>query len=455
MAASLSVTAQQQGSTTRYVYDENGRQHAVISPTGEAVVNENDAAANITSIQRLAADALALFAFSPHEGLPGDHVTFTGVGFGGGVSNVSFNGVSALVISVSPSTVIAEVPAAATTGLVTITTPRGSVTTATPFTIAGLRVTPSFARIDFGQSGQFTAQVFPSTLNQTVTWSVNGIDGGNTTVGTISATGIYTAPTKEISPVTIRATSAVDSLRFGEAQVQVRDPNNLQSAYAASVAVQFGSVATSQALVAAPLAVQYGDKDSLQGALARPVAVQYGNSSVAGTALSPLVSVQRGGSTQAAALTQPVSVQYGSEAGQETVSSAAVSATTGPYIAVISPKNVSRGATVTVTFTGVNLFGATNLRFINSSGTLDTSIVATNLSVSADGTTLTATLGVASGAALGPRIVVVTTPTGDTMSVDTGTNIVQIVSPGERLGLSSEALGFRIQSHHQPSLQHS
>ena len=67
-AASLSVTAQQQGSTTRYVYDENGRLHAVISPMGEAVVYEYDAAGNITSIQRLAADALALFGFSPHEG---------------------------------------------------------------------------------------------------------------------------------------------------------------------------------------------------------------------------------------------------------------------------------------------------------------------------------------------------------------------------------------------------
>lgn len=431
MAASLTVTAQQQGNTTRYVYDENGRLHAVISPTGEAVVYEYDAAGNITSIQRLAADALALFSFSPHEGLPGDHVTFTGVGFGDGVSNVSFNGVSAQVISVSPSTVVAAVPEAATTGLVTITTPRGSVTTPTPFTIAGLRVLPSFARIDFGQSGQFTAQVLPSTLDQTVTWSVNGVNGGNSTVGTISAAGVYTAPTKEISPVTIRATSVVDSLRFGEAQVQVRDPNNLTTAFAAPLAVQFGSVSTSQGIVAAPMAVQYGDKDSLQGALAKPVAVQYGNSPVAGTALSPLVSVQRGGSSlQSAALTPPVAVRYGNEAGQGTIYGAAVSATTGPYVAMISPKNVSRGATVTVTFTGVNLFGATNLRFINSSGTLDTtSIVATNLSVSSDGTTLTATLAVSSGAAIGSRIVVVTTPNGDSMIVDTGTNIIQIVSP--------------------------
>jgi len=431
VAASLSVTAQQQGGTTRYVYDENGRLHAVISPTGEAVVYEYDAAGNITSVQRLAADALALFAFAPHEGLPGDHVTFTGVGFGGGVSNVSFNGVSAQVISVAPSAVVAAVPEGATTGPVTITTPGGSVTTPIPFTIAGLRVSPSFAKIDFGQTGQFTAQVFPSTLDQTVVWSVNGIEGGSPAVGTISAAGIYTAPTSEVPPVTIRATSVADSLRFGEAQVQVRDPNNLTSAFAASVAVQFGSVSTSRAIVTSPVAVQYGDKNSLQGALARPVAVQYGNSPVAGTAISPSVSVQRGGSsTQSAALTPPVAVRYGNEAGQGTLYSAAVSATTGPYLTSISPASVSRGATVTVTFTGVNLFGATNLRFINSSGTLDTtSVVASNLSVSADGTTLTATLAVSGGAALGGRVVVVTTPSGDSMIVNVGTNVIQIVSP--------------------------
>jgi YD repeat-containing protein len=429
VAVSLSVNAQQ-GGTTRYVYDENGRLHVVISPTGEAVVYEYDAAGNLTSIQRLPANTLVLFAFSPHEGLPGDRVTFTGVGFGDGVSNVSFNGVSAHIVSVVPSTVVAEVPEGATTGLVTITTPHGSVTTTTPFTIAGLRVTPSFARIDFGQSGQFTAQVFPSTLDQTVTWSVNGITGGNTNIGTISAAGIYTAPTQEISPVTIRATSVADSLRFGEAQVQVRDPNNLQSAFANSIAVQYGSVSSSQGIVAAPLAIQYGDNDSLQGALALPVTVQYGNSSVSGTAFSASVSVQRGGSSsQSAALTPPVSVQYGGEGGQVELRSPAVSATTGPYIASISPRNLSRGASVSVTFSGVNLFGATNLRFINTSGTNDATIVVTNLSVSADGTTLTATLSIPSGAALGNRIVVVATPNGDSMIVDTGTNIIQIVSP--------------------------
>jgi len=85
-------------------------------------------------------------------------------------------------------------PPAATSGLVTITTPTGSVATATPFTIAGLRITPSTASVKFGESLQFTSEVLPSTLDQTVEWSVDGVVGGNANVGFISTTGLYTAP---------------------------------------------------------------------------------------------------------------------------------------------------------------------------------------------------------------------------------------------------------------------
>ena len=150
--ASLLSAAAQQGGTTTYVYDANGRLHAVIAPTGDAVVYDYDAAGNITAIRRLAANALAILSFSPHEGVPGDQVTFIGVGFGGGVTNVSFNGASATVVSVTSTRVVATVPVGATTGLVTITTPTGSATTDTPFTIAGIRITPAAAAVKFGES---------------------------------------------------------------------------------------------------------------------------------------------------------------------------------------------------------------------------------------------------------------------------------------------------------------
>ena len=65
----LSATAQQ-GNTTTYVYDANGRLHAVIYAVGDAVVYEYDAAGNITAVRRVPATTLAILSFSPHEGIP-------------------------------------------------------------------------------------------------------------------------------------------------------------------------------------------------------------------------------------------------------------------------------------------------------------------------------------------------------------------------------------------------
>ena len=423
-AATTSLIQAQQGGTTTYVYDDNGRLHAVISPAGEAVVYEYDAAGNITSIRRLAADALAILSFSPHEGMPGDQVIFVGVGFGAGVTEVSFNGASAPIVSVTPSRVIATVPQAATTGLVTITTPHGSVNTATPFTIAGVRVSPAAAVIKFGESVQFTAEVLPSTLDQNVIWSINGIVGGNATIGTISATGVYTAPNTAFSSLTIRATSVADSARFAEAQVKVTDPNDVQSVFAASVTVQRGDTVKTGTL-ARPVTVRYNAVAESQSAISAGVTVQRaGTDSVA--AISSGVTVQRGDTIKASSLSKPVSVQYENNLGQYTAQ-AAVSATTGPYIQSITPNSLTRGAAVSVTINGVGLTGATTLRFINASGANDTAITISNVVVSADGTSLTATLTVGAGAALGTRIIVVPTPNGDSIRVDVGTNTINVV----------------------------
>ena len=119
--------AQQTSSTTRYIYDANGRLRAVVTPTGEAAVYDYDPAGNITAIRRLAADALELIGFSPQVGSPLDRVTIYGVGIDNGLTSVSFNGVPARVLSSSPVGIVVEVPTNATTGPITIVTARGSV----------------------------------------------------------------------------------------------------------------------------------------------------------------------------------------------------------------------------------------------------------------------------------------------------------------------------------------
>src|ERR1700751_176728 len=54
-------------------------------------------------------------------------------------------------------------------------------------------LSPSTANLFPGQSLQFKATV-TGTTNQAVTWQVNGAVGGATNVGTISTSGLYTAP---------------------------------------------------------------------------------------------------------------------------------------------------------------------------------------------------------------------------------------------------------------------
>ena len=84
-------------------------------------------------------------------------------------------------------------------------------TTPPPSQIA-VSVAPTAANVRVGAGQPFTATV-TGTTNQSVTWSVNGVAGGNATVGLISNAGVYTAPAALPNPntITISATSAADS----------------------------------------------------------------------------------------------------------------------------------------------------------------------------------------------------------------------------------------------------
>jgi hypothetical protein len=58
------------------------------------------------------------------------------------------------------------------------------------------------------QSQQFTATI-AGTTNHSVTWFVDGIQGGNSTVGTISSTGLYHPPVKKgTHTITVKSTAA-------------------------------------------------------------------------------------------------------------------------------------------------------------------------------------------------------------------------------------------------------
>ena len=91
----------------------------------------------------------------------------------------------------------------------------------TPASAIGVsvNVAPSSASVSAGLSVQFSASVL-GNANQSVTWLVDGVPGGNVTVGTIDATGFYTAPSSAGSH-TVSAASVAVSTAVGLAPVTV------------------------------------------------------------------------------------------------------------------------------------------------------------------------------------------------------------------------------------------
>ena len=96
-----------------------------------------------------------------------------------------------------------------------------------------VNVVPATATVATSGTAQFVATVQNSSAS-TVQWEVNRIAGGNATVGTITATGLYQAPA--IVPgtaVKITAALQADTNRFGSADVTVVPPISLSPRQAA------------------------------------------------------------------------------------------------------------------------------------------------------------------------------------------------------------------------------
>jgi uncharacterized protein (DUF1800 family)/plastocyanin len=90
---------------------------------------------------------------------------------------------------------------------------------------SGVTVSPASSTVRAGDTQQFTAKV-TSAMDQAVVWSVNGVMGGNSTLGTISTTGLYKAPAALPTPnsVSIEATSASDKTLSGKVMAMLENP---------------------------------------------------------------------------------------------------------------------------------------------------------------------------------------------------------------------------------------
>lgn len=85
-----------------------------------------------------------------------------------------------------------------------------------------IAISPTSSSILLGDSLTFSATV-KNASNTNVTWSVNGIPGGSASTGTISSSGIYTAPTDlpASAVVNVTATSEADTTKSATAQLTI------------------------------------------------------------------------------------------------------------------------------------------------------------------------------------------------------------------------------------------
>jgi hypothetical protein len=97
--------------------------------------------------------------------------------------------------------------------------------TPTLFGAASVSVTPKSETVVVGKQHQMAATVTGLT-DTSVVWSVNGITGGNTTVGSIDTKGLFTAPSSVPNSgiATVNATSVMDSTVSGTATLMIKLP---------------------------------------------------------------------------------------------------------------------------------------------------------------------------------------------------------------------------------------
>ncbi len=128
-----------------YTYDPNGRLVGVTLGNDGARYSY-DAAGNILSIARLLPTNVSVLGFTPSGGLAGStFVSIVGTGFSVVPSSniVSFNGASATVSAATPTKLSVQVPAGATTGLISVMSPNGSAASVVPFLVAAAASFPT------------------------------------------------------------------------------------------------------------------------------------------------------------------------------------------------------------------------------------------------------------------------------------------------------------------------
>lgn len=96
---------------------------------------------------------------------------------------------------------------------------------ALPSAAQTVTISPTTQTLRLDQTKQFSKSV-SGVSNTNVTWAVNGVTGGNATVGTVSTSGLYTPPAAMPAgnTVTVRAISVANTTKFADAVVSLQYP---------------------------------------------------------------------------------------------------------------------------------------------------------------------------------------------------------------------------------------
>jgi hypothetical protein len=256
-------------------------------------------------------------------------------------------------------------------------------------------VSPSTASMPVNTTKQFTATVTNST-SQLVDWSVNGAPGGNSTVGLISTSGLYTAPAVVPSgSVTVQAASVASPSAIGTAGVTVTAPPS---------APVLSSITPNSGTQGASVAVTLTGANFASGA---GVAVSGSGVTVSNVIISSATKITATFTIAASAATGVRNVTVTSNAGNSGAVSFTVNAAPAPKptLTSIVPNSAARGATVQVTLKGTNFTSPATVNVQNNAVGVSNVVVV-------DSTTIAATFQVPPTAARRTRTTTVTTAAG-------------------------------------------
>lgn len=378
-----------------HVYDSLNRLIATVDQQGNAAVWTWDSVGNLLRVERFDAaqqpGPVRITLVLPAAGRVGTQVQVFGTGFDPtpALNTLAFTGAQATVTEAAPNRLLVSVPSGAVTGTISVTSPLGTATSLTVFRVLGtLTVTPATATLGVGRTQQFQAQEAGSPTTS-VRWAVNALPGGDTTVGTITPDGLYTAPAVVPTPatVTVSATHLDDATLTASAAVTIVPPLPVF-------------------LTASPVSVGIAELRTVDQSVTATVSVAVGETATP-LAAAPLVSVQVAESAAMLAVAASTAVAL------------------EPVVTAVSPATGAPGASGTLTLSGAGFTGATAVTFLLNNAA-DTTITVTSVSVNVDGTQATVDITIDGGAPLGARVVQIATPGGSSTAAGTGGNLFTV-----------------------------